>query len=375
MNKKKSFLLLLFLVAISSILVSQSLSNKEVSGAATGQVKFFILAPNQYFTDDAQISNNTIVNTGLNITLLFGTNGSCAGVINVTYLQANPTGVDIIGNSSINRFLTVQNNLTCIYSTMINVTYINSDAISVNETTLRLYRFNNGTAQWDILPGSVDTVAKQVSGTTTHFSTFGAFGSTVAQTGAVASTEAGVSGGGGFTYAKLPIVTKAPPLDVLAEIMPGYATVTPGNYLLANIQITNTIQPGRKDISMSYFVVDSDGNEVPAGQETVSVETTASFVRKIIIPDGMAPGQYVLKVVAAQGGASAIGNVKFNISSIPVATERFFAVSSTLIAYIIIGFLLGVIAIYAYLHVKKDKEISKFIDNYRKYWQALNKNK
>lgn len=73
------------------------------------------------------------------------------------------------------------------------------------------------------------------------------------------------------------------------------AKVAPGEILPLSVKLLNFGSSNRVDVAVSYTVTDSKGAIIYSAHETVAVETTASFVKKIPIPLGTIPGHYIAK--------------------------------------------------------------------------------
>ena len=72
--------------------------------------------------------------------------------------------------------------------------------------------------------------------------------------------------------------------DISAEIPEGFLEVVPGEELLTNIEIFGLGGKGKVDVLLEYLIIDENGNIIVSDTETVSVETQASFVKKLKIP-------------------------------------------------------------------------------------------
>lgn len=367
---KPSATFALLLLAIGAVIASQGLTSEIISSAATGNVRFFVTDPNNFFREDVQISNqteNTTIKTDFNVTLVFRTNATSGGFLNVTKTTSNPAPSQPLQKESIGRFLEIQSNLT-FANTTITLVYGDSDVLGVDERTLRVYAFAADSGQWEQLSGGVNTTTNEVFGTTTHFSTFGVFGS---PSGTAAST--GFAGGGhGFTIGKFEI-SSAPMFDVLVNVVDGYRVVNAGSDILITAQFSNFGSPSRKDVTIIYFIVDESDNELDISKETIAVETTTSIVRRLHIPQSLPAGQYRIKVVAETDGISIKGSSSFQVTStLGLPTARYFSArpASLIIAFIIV-FALGVAAVNINNHLKKDNAIKKFLDDYEKYWRRI----
>lgn len=71
--------------------------------------------------------------------------------------------------------------------------------------------------------------------------------------------------------------------------------VAPGEFLPVAVKLLNFGSNWRVDTVMTYEIRDGSGRVVYSANETVAVETTASFVKTIQIPAGTPSGRYVVR--------------------------------------------------------------------------------
>lgn len=71
--------------------------------------------------------------------------------------------------------------------------------------------------------------------------------------------------------------------------------VAPGEFLTFSVKLLNFGNKNKVDVGLSYNVTDSEGKVIYHAEETVAVETTASFVKTIQIPYETKPGRYVVR--------------------------------------------------------------------------------
>src|SRR3989338_7090015 len=81
--------------------------------------------------------------------------------------------------------------------------------------------------------------------------------------------------------------------DVNVEVLPDYKKILQGEELLIQIVLFNLRGFGSADVNVKYYIKDPNGNLVAAEEETVTVETQAKFIRKLLIPSDLKPGAYV----------------------------------------------------------------------------------
>lgn len=113
------------------------------------------------------------------------------------------------------------------------------------------------------------------------------------------------------------------PYDITAEIADTVGTVdssteasnskiAPGEFLPISIKLVNFGSEKRIDVVVNYQILDSSGNEVYAESETVAVETTASFVKRIQLPYTLKGGTYIAVVALNYPGQESPAVSRFN---------------------------------------------------------------
>jgi len=71
--------------------------------------------------------------------------------------------------------------------------------------------------------------------------------------------------------------------------------LAPGEVLMISVKLANFGNDKKIDVGVNYKISDSKGNIVFEQSETVAVETTASFVKKIQLPENLAAGTYIVE--------------------------------------------------------------------------------
>lgn len=115
--------------------------------------------------------------------------------------------------------------------------------------------------------------------------------------------------------------------------------VAPGELLPISIKLVNFGGGKKIDVTINYQILDSNNTVEVDETETVAVETTASFIRNIQIPNGLPPGKYTI-----------ISNISYEGQEIPASSKFQFTVEkkiagifiSQLILYGIITLLIGI---------------------------------
>jgi len=93
------------------------------------------------------------------------------------------------------------------------------------------------------------------------------------------------------------LISILPPSVVLAQDVSTAGVLTqsrfaPGEFLPISVKLLNFGSGRRVDVSIDYKVIDSLDNEILSSKETVAVETTASFVKLLQLPQSIKRGWY-----------------------------------------------------------------------------------
>jgi hypothetical protein len=134
--------------------------------------------------------------------------------------------------------------------------------------------------------------------------------------------------------------------------------VAPGEFLPITVKLTNFGSAQRVDVTITYQILNQTGAAVlTSTDETVAVETTASFVKIIQIPYDLAPGTYIAESSIFYQGQNvpAIGNYQFTVES---KIAGIFL--SDFITYAIITILIGLIFAVVSRLIMKKRRPSRF---------------
>ena len=132
--------------------------------------------------------------------------------------------------------------------------------------------------------------------------------------------------------------------------------IAPGEFLPISVKLINFGEGRRVDVTINYQIICSDNVVVLTESETVAVETTASFVKNIQIPNNFTPGKYIASSSIIYGGQEVPASSSFEFT-----VERKIAgiFVSQLIIYGIVTVLVGVIfAVLSRLIIKR--RVSRF---------------
>ena len=142
-------------------------------------------------------------------------------------------------------------------------------------------------------------------------------------------------------------------------MLPDYKNILQGDELLIQIILFNLKGFGNVDVDVKYSIKDTAGSFIASEEEMVNVETQAKFVRKLIIPSDLKPGNYVAFVEVktpdnAIGTSSDLFTVKARYEKTPSPNLKYYILG---IAASLILLVFGVIFAAIY---KKMKEKARF---------------
>ncbi|MBU0962852.1 MAG: hypothetical protein KKD48_03020 [Nanoarchaeota archaeon] len=105
-------------------------------------------------------------------------------------------------------------------------------------------------------------------------------------------------------------------LVVSVEVPEEYIEISPGEDLLATINIINKIPEGRIDVVMSYNIKDAYGTELISKSETIAIEGRSSFSRNFRIPENAVPGDYTFNVEVKYDENTGVASQSFKVIEI-----------------------------------------------------------
>lgn len=135
-------------------------------------------------------------------------------------------------------------------------------------------------------------------------------------------------------------------LDVRAEILDSYRVVLPGEEVLSEIRLFNLGgDSGRNDVTLEYIVRDHDNKEIVKETESLAIETQATFVKKISVPEGANAGNYVLYVRATYNGKVASASDNFEVVSSKASVREKIYIVTIIILVIILSLIFYIVTI------------------------------
>jgi len=93
------------------------------------------------------------------------------------------------------------------------------------------------------------------------------------------------------------IVFAAQSFNVEIELPSTYQNVNPGSDVWFTIKLLNLANSQRVDVTLNYDILNSEGISIIHNAKTVAIETQASFVADLKIPENTPPGEYSVTVM------------------------------------------------------------------------------
>ena len=135
----------------------------------------------------------------------------------------------------------------------------------------------------------------------------------------------------------LSVQEKNPLFDVTIEIPEEFQTIAPGKTLLSEVKLYNLGALGRVDAVLTYEIIDRDGHILFASEETLAIETQASFTKRTLIPENTPEGSYILKVKVSYAESAATSSAWFAVK-IPSNEQKY---AKYLLFLVIIGIIIA----------------------------------
>jgi len=149
---------------------------------------------------------------------------------------------------------------------------------------------------------------------------------------------------------------------VNAVLESGDNRITIGEFLPISIKLLNFGSEKRVDVTIYYRILNNNNEEVYSESETVAVETTASFIKRIRIPFTTKPGLYSIETSLNYPGQEqpAVSSFSFTVE------EKFGGLfKNELISYLILVFVIIFVIIFSiYLYIKWDKKYRTIFHDY-----------
>ena len=91
-------------------------------------------------------------------------------------------------------------------------------------------------------------------------------------------------------------LTSVSALSIVTHVSEKYQEVVAGERFYFEIEVTYPENPQRKDLRLNYEILTQDGKIIAQSQVLKAIETRASFIDFIIIPESAKKGMHVIKI-------------------------------------------------------------------------------
>ncbi len=138
--------------------------------------------------------------------------------------------------------------------------------------------------------------------------------------------------------------------------------IAPGEFLPISVKLVNFGSIKRIDVVVDYKILDNGDKEVYSENETVAVETTASFVKRVQLPYTIKPGTYTFVTI-----------LKYPYQEAPAVSEFSFVVETKIAGFfqsdlilfsIIIIVVISAVFTLAYFFSRRNQKINIALHDY-----------
>lgn len=91
-------------------------------------------------------------------------------------------------------------------------------------------------------------------------------------------------------------ITSISALSIVVNVPEKYTDVMAGERFYFEIEVKYPENPSRKDLRLNYEILTSDGDVVAQSKVLKAIETQASFIDFIVIPESAEKGMHIIKV-------------------------------------------------------------------------------
>lgn len=154
-----------------------------------------------------------------------------------------------------------------------------------------------------------------------------------------------------FTFTHLALAQQVGTVNLTSESANN--KFAPGEFISFSIKLTNFGSLKRGDVTLNYQIQDSKNTQIVSSSETVAVETSASFVKRIPLPSTLKPGNYTLTTNLIYSGQQDPAVSKFNF----VVESKIAGLfqSDLIILFIISTLIISILLFIFYLFNKRNR--------------------
>jgi uncharacterized membrane protein len=135
------------------------------------------------------------------------------------------------------------------------------------------------------------------------------------------------------------IVSAVQPFNIEIELPDSYRNVNPGSEVWFTIKLLNLDNLQRMDVTLSYDIVNSGSKSIIHNSKTVAIETQASFVASLKIPDNTPPGDYAIDLVVNSTLGESHARAALKVSN-PETNWTIYYIAAAIVGIVLIVFLI-----------------------------------
>ena len=133
-------------------------------------------------------------------------------------------------------------------------------------------------------------------------------------------------------------VHAAQPFNVEIDLPSSYQNVNPGTDVWFTIKLLNLDNLQRVDVTLNYDILDSNDDSIIHNSKTVAIETQASFVADLTVPENTLPGEYSLNVVVNSSLGESLAKTSLTVSN-PKTNLNIYYIAAGIVVLILLIFI------------------------------------
>lgn len=134
----------------------------------------------------------------------------------------------------------------------------------------------------------------------------------------------------------LPVACMAAPFNLDIDLPNTYHNANPGEDIWFTIKLLSLANTDRIDVTLNYALVDANGNVLVTQSKTVAVETQASFVEDIRVPDTAKAGKYNIGVTLNSTIGDATSKTSINVVSSRTGYQIYYIAGAIILLVLLI---------------------------------------
>ncbi len=124
--------------------------------------------------------------------------------------------------------------------------------------------------------------------------------------------------------------------NVEIELPASYQNVASGSEVWFTIKLLNLANTQRMDVTLNYDIVDSNGQSIVHNSKTVAIETQASFVADLKIPENTPAGEYNVNVVVSSSLGDSKASSALKVSSKKIDLTAYYIAAGVILLILIV---------------------------------------